>query len=76
MSIAGGLFNSNQKREDVDDAGAAADGDSESTLEEAQDLTTAVPDFGADDDGDDDAGFVLGDDLLEQAAATGDEPEG
>lgn len=60
MSIAGGLFNSNHKKDDIGDTKSTADGDATATEAPAVDLTTAIPGF------DDDAGEGL---LIE----TGDE---
>lgn len=52
MSIAGGLFNSNNKQENVGDTKSTADGDGASGQGPVEDLTTSIPGF---DDPDADA---------------------
>lgn len=53
MSIAGGLFNSNHKKDDIGDTKSTADGDATQNQEPPVDLTTSIPGF------DDDAGEGL-----------------
>lgn len=48
MSIAGGLFNANHKKDDIGDTKSTADGDAEGGAEQSVDLTTSLPGF--DDD--------------------------
>ncbi|WP_109474029.1 hypothetical protein [Ornithinimicrobium cavernae] len=55
MSIAGGLFNSNHKQENVGDTKSTADGDATGAGEAAVDLTTSIPGF----DDDTDEGLVI-----------------
>lgn len=45
MSIAGGLFNSNHKKDDIGDTKSTADGEATTAEVPAVDLTTAIPGF-------------------------------
>lgn len=52
MSIAGGLFNSNNKQENVGDTKSTSDGGATDGEAPAVDLTTSIPGFDDVDDGD------------------------
>lgn len=58
MSIAGGLFNSNNKQENVGDTKSTSDGGATDGDAPAVDLTTSIPGFD-DVDADDDAGSIV-----------------
>ncbi|MCK0110857.1 hypothetical protein MWU75_01700 [Ornithinimicrobium sp. F0845] len=45
MSIAGGLFNANHKKDEVGDTKSTADDDATATEAPAADLTTSIPGF-------------------------------
>lgn len=45
MSIAGGLFNANNKRDEVGDTKSTADGEAPQDQAPPVDLTTAIPGF-------------------------------
>lgn len=59
MSIAGGLFNSNNKQEDVGDTKSTSDGGASDGDAPAVDLTTSIPGF-EDVDADDSGSIVIG----------------
>lgn len=50
MSIAGGLFNSNHKKDEVGDTKSTADGDAPEEQAPDVDLTTSIPGFDDDTD--------------------------
>ena len=58
MSIAGGLFNSNNKQENVGDTKSTSDGGASDGDAPAVDLTTSIPGFD-DTDVDDTDSFVI-----------------
>lgn len=58
MSIAGGLFNSNNKQENVGDTKSTSDGGATDGDAPAVDLTTSIPGFD-DVDADDSGSFVI-----------------
>lgn len=59
MSIAGGLFNSNNKQENVGDTKSTSDGGASDGDAPAVDLTTSIPGF-EDVDADDSSSIVIG----------------
>lgn len=59
MSIAGGLFNSNNKQEEVGDTKSTSDGGASGGDAPAGDLTTSIPGFD-DVDADDSDSIVIG----------------
>ena len=68
MSIAGGLFNSNNKEENLGDTKSTADGEGASGQGPVEDLTTSIPGFDDPDiDADADDSFVI--DAGEEASA-------
>ena len=66
MSIAGGLFNSNNKQENVGDTKSTSDGGATDGDAPAVDLTTSIPGFD-DVDADDSGSIVIGTDDDTQA---------
>ena len=50
MSIAGGLFNTNNKKDDIGDTKSTADGEASAAQAPAVDLTTSIPGFDDDTD--------------------------
>ncbi|WP_114905595.1 hypothetical protein [Ornithinimicrobium murale] len=50
MSIAGGLFNSNHKKDEIGDTKSTADGEATAAQAPAVDLTTSIPGFDDDTD--------------------------
>ncbi|USQ76924.1 hypothetical protein [Ornithinimicrobium cryptoxanthini] len=66
MSIAGGLFNSNNKQENVGDTKSTSDGGGTDGDTPAVDLTTSIPGFD-DVDADDSGSIVIGTDDDTQA---------
>lgn len=66
MSIAGGLFNSNNKQENVGDTKSTSDGGATDGDAPAVDLTTSIPGFD-DVDADDSGAIVIGTDDDTQA---------